>query len=175
MDASNEKKRNNCEETNKNNNDKPESTSINLKQPKLSNHKKMHHDPLRTVEKPYRFGIPGGAIFERCGSVTKLVELHHVKLTTDDSHQPRKQLSHVDKREPKTPLCSDKEKNIDPDALKCTAAANATESDRNVAKMPPKSSSTQESVAKKPAPTANDIIPTGVIGDIKKCQSDAEK
>ena len=71
MDASNEKKRNNCEETNKNNNDKPESTSINLKKPKLSNHKKMHHDPLRTVEKPYRFGIPGGAIFERCGSVTK--------------------------------------------------------------------------------------------------------
>ena len=28
-------------------------------------YQKQHHDPNRTIEKPYKFGIPGGPIFEK--------------------------------------------------------------------------------------------------------------
>jgi hypothetical protein len=166
MDETNKKKRNNYDETNKQSDDNCNPNTINLKKPKLSKHKKMHHDPLRTVQKPYRFGIPGGAIFERCGSVTKLVELNHVKLTTDVSHQSKKAPIDIEKCKQKSSLPSDQDKNNDPNTLKCAGAPKATESNINVAKMPPKSSSMQESVAHKPAPTASDLIPTGDIGDV---------
>ena len=37
-------------------------------------HQKKHHDPKNANQKPYRFGIPGAAIFERKGTITKLVQ-----------------------------------------------------------------------------------------------------
>ena len=40
-------------------------------------HEKKHHDPKNTSELPYKFGIPGGAIFQRKGNVTKLIEINH--------------------------------------------------------------------------------------------------
>ena len=43
-------------------------------------HKKQHHDPNTTIKKPYKFGIPGGPIFERRGKVTKLIVIKHKKL-----------------------------------------------------------------------------------------------
>ena len=64
---------------------------------------------------------------------------------------------------------------MDANSLKCGAAVNATKSDLNVAKMPPKSSTTQEVVAKKTAPTAKDMIPTGVIDDIKNVNPTQQK
>ena len=135
MDDTNKKKRNSNDETNKQSNDNDNPNTINLKKPKLSKHKKMHHDPLRTVQKPYRFGIPGGAIFERCGNVTKLVELNHVKLTTEAT-------TDVEKGEQKTSLPSNQDKYQDLNALKCAGTAKESDSNINVAKMPAKSSTT---------------------------------
>ena len=159
MDDTNKNKRNSNEESNKESNDNANANTVNLKKPKLSKHQKMHHDPLRTVQKPYRFGIPGGAIFERCGNVTKLIELDGVKLTTEAR-------TDVKKGEQKSSLPSNHDKYKDPNALKCAGAPKETDRNINVAKMPPKSYTTQESVAHKPAPTASDLIPTGDIGDV---------
>ena len=40
-------------------------------------HEKKHHDPNNSSKIPYKFGIPGGAIFQRKGNVTKLIEIGH--------------------------------------------------------------------------------------------------
>ena len=38
-----------------------------------SAHIEKHHDPLTTQSRPYRFGVPGGPIFEREGKIKRLV------------------------------------------------------------------------------------------------------
>ena len=43
-------------------------------------HEKKHHDPKNTKEVAYKFGIPGGAIFQRKGNVTKLIEINHKRI-----------------------------------------------------------------------------------------------
>ena len=40
-----------------------------------SAHIKKHFDPLTTKPTPYRFGVPGGPIFEREGRIKRLVTL----------------------------------------------------------------------------------------------------
>ena len=49
---------------------------------------KKHHAPKNTNPKPYKFGIPGAAIFEHKGNVTKLIELKNEVKT-----MPKKRLT----------------------------------------------------------------------------------
>ena len=56
---------------------------------------------------------------------------------------------------------------MDAELLKCGESLNASKSELHVAKMPAKKSTPQEVHPEKPAPTANDMIKTGVIDDIK--------
>ena len=120
----------------------------------------MHHDYLRTIRNPYRFGIPGGPIFERCGNVTKLVELNHIKLTTTAYETASNPVADVDTFAAKTPPSNDKRNDIDTEGLKCEESLHGSRSDINVAKMPAKESNVQVVHPEQPAGNPKNISET---------------
>ena len=67
--------------TQKNDSDDETKGDHNIEQNKTistkKHHEKKHHDPKNAKQVAYKFGIPGGAIFQRKGNVTKLIELNH--------------------------------------------------------------------------------------------------
>ena len=60
--------------TQKNDSDDETKGDHNIEQNKATSTKK-HHDPKNAKQVAYKFGIPGGAIFQRKGNVTKLIEI----------------------------------------------------------------------------------------------------
>ena len=143
-----------------NESDKKEANSVILSKTKRSHHKKWTTTPLRTVPKPYRFGIPGGPIFERCGNDTKVVELNHVKLTTIAYETASKQVADVDTFAAKTPPSNDKRNDIDTEVLKCEESLHGSRSDIHVAKMPAKESNVQVVHPEQPAGNPKNISET---------------
>ena len=62
-------------QTNVANNNNTEHVNIAHKNKKKV-YQKQHHDPNRTINKPYKFGIPGGPIFLQKKKVTQLIQMN---------------------------------------------------------------------------------------------------